>query len=118
MVVLASLKKYWRWIVFGLVAIGLIVLWLLVSSNKSLRQKLEVMLLERFVKNKVDGLEDQASAAKALAESGASDAAAAEATARQLAVAVAQQKATLQQGLESRGLDADQIAERFRNINF
>ena len=118
MAVLASLKKHWRWVAFGLVAIGIIALWLLVSANKSLRQKLEVMLLERFVKNKVDDLEDKASAAKALANSGADGAANAEADAKKLSDQIAQQKTTLQQGLQQRGLDADQIAERFRNLSF
>jgi len=29
--------KYWRWIAFGLVAVALIALWVMLSANKNLR---------------------------------------------------------------------------------
>jgi len=111
------IKRYWKWIAFGLVAIGLLVLWLLVASNKNLRQRVEVLLLEKFVRNKVQGLQDEAAAANALAASNEKGAQEAAKRAKELEAAISEQKQSLQSGLESRGLNADEIANRFRNLN-
>lgn len=108
--------KYWRWIVFGLVAIAIIVLWLLVGANKNLRQRIESLLLERLVKNKVQDLRDRATTIKAQADSNQMDAKKAQQAASAIEQAIAKQKAALQGGLESRGLNAQEIADRFSKL--
>ena len=109
--------KYWRWIVFGLVAIAIIALWVLVGVNKNLRQRMEALLLERLVKNKVQDLKDKAAGVKAQADSNKIDAEKAQQEAAAIEKAISEQKTALQAGLESRGLDANEIADRFRRLN-
>ena len=72
------MKKYWRWILFAIIAIVLIAAWIALSANKGLRQKIEGLLLERFVRNKVEDLKEQAVAAETKAKAGEIDAAEAE----------------------------------------
>ncbi|MCK5601180.1 hypothetical protein KAR91_04900 [Candidatus Pacearchaeota archaeon] len=110
------MKKYGRWIVFGLVAIGLIVLLLLVGVNKNLRQKIKALLLERLVKNKVNDLNEEAAVAKSKAESGKISAEEAENVAKEKEEAISKQKENLQKKLETKGMSADEIANRFNNL--
>lgn len=110
------MKKYLRWIVFGLVAIVLIVLLLLVGANKKLRQHIESLLLERFVKNKVRDLEDEAATAIAKAKMGRTSAKEAEKIASDTEKKIEKQKADLQEKLENRGMSADEISNRFNNL--
>ena len=109
--------KYIRWIFFGLIAIVLIVLLILVSANKKLRQKVEVLLLERFVKNKVKDLEDKASNASIKAKIGKMEAEKAEEIAEVTHIKILKQKKDLQEKLEHRGLTSDEISTRFNNLS-
>jgi len=110
-------KKYWRWIVFGVVAIVVIALLVLVGANKNLRQKLTALLLERQVKNKIADTKEKAAAAKAKAEANTISAEEAETEAKAAEEAISKQKKILQEGLEKRGLDADEIANRMGNLS-
>ena len=111
------MKNYGRWIVFGLVAAGIIALLLLVGANKNLRERLVALLLERKVKTAIQGLQDQASTAKARAQANQLSAEEAEKAAKVVADAIASQKQALQAGYEQQGLTANEIAERFTNLN-
>ena len=64
------MKRYWRWIVFGLVAVGVLTLLLLVGSNKKLRQKLTALLIQEKAKTEINNLKDKAIVAKTRADSG------------------------------------------------
>jgi len=105
-------KNYLRWAAFGLVAVGLIVLLLLLGSNKSLRQRLTALLLEKKVKTAIQGLQEQAADAKAKAQANQIGAEEAEATAKATEEAILKQRQALQAGLEQRGA----IASRLRNL--
>lgn len=111
------MKKYIRWVVFGLVAVGLIVLLVLIGANKKLRQRVEALLLERLVRNKVRDLQDKAAHAKAQAEAGKIKAEEAEQIANETGEAIKKQKEDLQKKYESRGMDADEISNRFNNLD-
>jgi len=110
------LKNYGRWIVFGLVAVGIITLLLLVGVNKDLRQRLIALLLERKVKTAIQGLQEQATTAKAKAQANQMSAEEAERAARVTADAIAEQKLALQSEYKQQGLTANEIAERFRGL--
>ena len=110
------MKKYWRWILFGLLIVGLILLWLVVGANKRLRQRVEALILEKFVKNKVQDLKEKAAAVKARADLTKEQAEAAENTAKEIETEISKQKETLQKGLENRGMDATEISNRFNNL--
>ncbi len=111
------MKKYVRWVIFGLVAVGLIVLLILVGANKKLRQKVEALLLERLVRNKVRDLEDKAAHAQAQAEAGKIKAEEAEQVAKETGEAISKQREDLQKKYESQGMDADEISNRFNNLD-
>lgn len=111
------MKKYARWVIFGLVAIGLIVLLVLIGANKKLRQRIEALLLERFVKNKVRDLQDKAAHTEAQAEAGKIKAEEAEKVARETGEAISKQKKDLQKKYESQGINADEISNRFNNLD-
>ena len=108
--------KYGRWIIFGLVAVGIIALWLLFGANKNLRQRIEALLLERLVKNKIQDLRDKSADVKARADSNQINAEQAEKEAADIEKAISEQKTALQGGLESRGLNAEEIADRFTRL--
>ena len=105
-----------RWIIYGLVAIVVIALLLLVGSNKNLRQRLTALLLERKVKTSIQGLQEQAAAAKAKAEANQISAQEAEDVIKAAEEAISRQKQELQAGLADGGLNAQEIADRFRNL--
>jgi len=109
-------KKSLRWVIFGVIAVGLVALLLLVGANKKLRQRVEALLLERFIKNKVKDLEDKAAVVKAQAEVGKTNAEEAEKVAKETEEAIKKQKTDLQKKLEDRGLSADEISTRFNNL--
>lgn len=111
------MKKYGRWIWFGIVAVVLLVVLIVVGANQSLRRKVEALLLERFVRNKVKDLEDKATVIKTKATMNEGDAKEAEAKAAELDKQIAEEKRKLQQGLAERGLSADEISNRFNNLN-
>ncbi len=111
------MKKYWRWILFGLLVIGLIVLWLVIGANKNLRQKVEALILEKFIKNKVHDLKEKASAARAVGDHTKEEAEAAENKAKEIEKEISKQKEVLQRGLENRGMNADEISNRFNNLS-
>ena len=111
------MKKYGRWIVFGLLAVGIVVLLLVVGANKNLRQKLIALLLEKKVKTEISNLKDKATAAKTLADAGKMDAKEAEAEAAAAEEAISKQKKDLEKGLEKRGFNADEITDRLRNLS-
>ena len=111
------MKKYWRWIVFGAVAVGLIALWLLLSSNKKLRQKIEALILERFITNKVSDIKDQAANVRAKGETNEESAHEAEQEAADLEKQIEEQKKKLEEGLKSRGHSAEDISNRINNLN-
>ena len=110
------MKQYWRWIIFGLVAVGIIALLLFAGANKKLRQRLMALLLERKVKTEIQNLRDKAASAKAKADSDKIDAEEAEQIASTTDKEIAEKKQSLQKGLEERGLDAAEIADRFRSL--
>lgn len=110
------MKKYGRWIAFGVVAVGLIALLILVGANKKLRQKVEALLLERLIKNKVQDLKEKAAVAKSKAEAGKISAEEAEHVANEAEKAISEQKENLQKKLETKGMSADEIADRFNNL--
>ena len=110
------MKKHLRWIGFGVLAVGVIVLLLVVGANKNLRQRLTALLLERKVKTEIQDSRDKAAAAKAKAEANKLGAEEAEKIAKESEEAISKQKEALQAGLEERGLNADEIADRFRNL--
>ena len=110
------MKKYWRWIVFGVVAIGIIALLLFIGANKDLRQRLTALLLERKVKTEIQNTRDKAAAAKAKADTNQISAEEAADVAKQSEEAIAKQKTALQQGLKARGLNAGEIANRFTSL--
>lgn len=112
------MKKYGRWIVFGVVALGLLALMLLVGANTKLRQRIEALLLERFVKNKVNDLKEKAARAQAKAEAGTIKAEEAEQVANDAEVAISRQKENLQKKYEDQGMSADEISNRINNIDF
>lgn len=111
------MKKYGRWVVFGVVATGLIALLLLVGANKKLRQKVTALLLERFVKNKVSDLKEKAAHAQAKAEAGTIKAEEAEQVAKNTEEAISKQKENLQKKYEDQGMSANEISDRFNNIS-
>lgn len=111
------MKKWGRWIIFGIIAVLAIVGIIVFSANKKLRQRIESLLLERFIKNKVSDLKEKAVEVKTLAEKGKLDAKEAEDEAKAIEEQIAGQKEALQQGLEKRGLDADEISNRFNNLS-
>ena len=111
------MKKYWRWIVFGVVAMGLIALWLLLGMNKKFRQKIEALLLERKIKTEIQDLREKAAATKVRAENSEINAEEAEKEAKAIEEAIQKQKAILEEGLKVRGLSADEIANRFNNLD-
>ena len=108
--------NYIRWIIFGLVALGIIVLLVLCGANKNLRERLVALLLERKVKTAIQGLQDQAATSKAKAQANQMSAEEAEVAAKVVADAIAKQKQSLQTGYEQKGMTSDEIAERFRNL--
>jgi ABC-type lipoprotein release transport system permease subunit len=110
------MKNYLRWATFGLVAVGIIALLLLLGANKNLRQRLTALLLEKKVKTEIQGLQEQAANARAKAQANQISAEAAEATAKATEEAISKQKQALQAGLEQRGANAEEIASRFRNL--
>jgi hypothetical protein len=110
-------KKYGRWIIFGVVAVGLIALLLLVGANKKLRQRVTALLLERFVKNKVSDLKEKAAHAQAKAEAGTIKAEEAEQVAKDTEEAISKQKGNLQKKYEDQGMSADEISNRFNTIS-
>lgn len=110
------MKKYGRWIIFGVVAVGLLVLLLLVGANEKLRQRVTALLLERFVKNKVSDLKDKAAHAQAQAEAGKMKAEEAEQVAKDTEEAISRQKENLQKKYEDQGMSADEISTRINNI--
>ena len=99
-----------------MVAVGLIVLLVLVGANKKLRQKVEALLLERLVKNKIRDLEDKAAQVTAAAEAEEMSAKEAEETAAELKQEISKQKEALQSKLELRGMNADEISTRFNRL--
>lgn len=110
------MKQYGRWIIFGLIAIGVIILLVVLGVNKDLRQKLTALLLERKVKTTIQGLQDQAADARAKAQANQMSAEDAEKAAKAAEAAIVQQKQALQAGFESRGLNAEEIADRFKRL--
>ena len=110
------MNKYLRWSVFGLVAAGLVILWLL-SKNKDARKKVEALLLERLIKNKVSDLKDKATAAQIQAQNGKIKADEAEKIAKQVEGKIIEHKQELEKKLESKGLSADEISDRFNNLS-
>jgi len=110
-------KKYVRWVVFGLIAVGLIVLLVLVGANEKLRKRVTALLLERLVQNKVKDLQDKAATAKAQAEAGKIKAEEAEKIAKETGEAISKQKGDLQKKYESQGMDADEISDRFNHLD-
>lgn len=111
------MKKYGRWVVFSVVAAGLITLLVFIGVNKKLRQRVTALLLERFVKNKVSDLKEQAAHAQAKAEAGIIKAEEAEQVAKNMGEAISKQKENLQKKYEDQGMSADEISNRFNNIN-
>lgn len=110
------MKKYGRWIIFGVVAVGIIALLLLVGINGNLRRKLEILLLELQIKTKVANIKEKAAATKAKAEANEISAVEIEKEAKATEEAISKQKEALQKGLEKRGLNADEIADRLGNL--
>jgi len=110
------MKQYLRWIIFGLVAVGIIILLVLVGANTKLRQQLTAFLLEQKTKTEIAGLKDKAIVAKTKADAGKLDAEQAEQVANETGKAIFKKKETLQKSYESKGMDADEIANRFNNL--
>lgn len=110
------MKKYGRWIIFGIIAVGIIALLIFVGVNKNLRQRLAALLLERKVKTEIQNLRDKAVDAKARADANRIDAEEAEQIAKETGEAISKQKKALEEGFKKRGLSADEIADRFRNL--
>lgn len=111
------MSSTWRWILFGVLALLAIVGLVLLGANKKLRQRISGLLLERFIKNKVSDLKEKAVKVQTLAEQNKIDAKEAEQQAKEIEEAIEGQKEALQQGLEKRGLDADEISNRFNNLS-
>jgi len=109
-------KNYARWVVYGLLAVGVIVLLLVVGVNKDLRQRLTALLLERKVKTEIQSLQEKAAIAKAKAQANQISAEEAEKASKAADEAISKQKQALQAGLEQKGMSADEIANRFRNL--
>ena len=94
------MKQWGRWIWFGAVALVLIIVLVFVGANKKLRQQIEALLLERFVKNKVNDLEDKAIVIKTRAEMNEISAKEAEEKAGLLDKKIKEQKSKLEKGLK------------------
>lgn len=110
------MKKYIRWIGFGLIAVVLIVLLLLVGLNRELRNKIKVLLTEQFIKNKVKDFEEDAAVAKSKAKSGKLEAKKAEKIAKEAEDKIKVQKEELEKKLNDQGLSADEISNRFNSL--
>ncbi len=108
--------QYIRWIAFGVVAVGIIVVLVLFGLNRKLRQQLEALLLEKLVKTKVRNLEDQALVIKTQAGRNQIDAATAESEAAKLEAKIKAEKDQLKSKLETKGLAADDISNRLNNL--
>lgn len=111
------MKKYIRWIIFGLIAVVLIILLVLVGINEKLREKVSSLLLEKFIQNKVRDLRDRAEYVRAQADAGKIAAEEAEKIVRETNETVSKQKESLQSKYESKGMNADEISNRFNNLN-
>jgi len=110
-------KKYSRWLLFGILAIGLIILLFLFGINKNLRIQLEALLLEKFVSNKVSDLKEKAARAQTKAEAGVISAEEAESIAKSIEEAIIRQKEDLQKKYEEQGMAADDISTRINNLH-
>ena len=110
------MKKYGRWIVFGLLAVGVIILLLVVGANEKLRKRLTALLIQEKAKTEINNLKDKATVAKTKADSGKITAEEAEKEAKAAEEAISKQKQALQQGLEKKGLSADEIADSFTRL--
>jgi hypothetical protein len=110
------MKNYLRWVAFGLVAVGLIALLLLLGANKDLRQKLVALLLEKKVKTEIQGLQEQAADARAKGRANQISAEAAEAAVKTAEEAILRKKQALQAKLTQGGANAEEIAARLRNL--
>jgi hypothetical protein len=73
--------------------------------------------LERLVKNKIQDLRDKALAIRAKADANQIDAETANQEASAIEQAISDHKLALQANLEVRGLNAEEIANRFRTLN-
>lgn len=110
------MKKFGRWLLFGMFAIGLMVLLFVVGINKNLRAQLEALLLEKFVKNKVGDLKEKAARAQTKAEAGVISAEEAEKIAKSTEEEILKQKEDLQKKYEEQGMAADDISNRINNL--
>lgn len=111
-----QIAKYGRWIVFGVVAIGLIALLIFLGANKKLRDQIQALLAEKLLNNKVRDLQDQASKVQAQADAGKIKADEALAAAKSVEEDIKKHKLLLQQQYEAQGLSADEISNRFNNL--
>jgi hypothetical protein len=110
------MKKYWRWIVFGVVALVLVIALVLVGANKKLRQQIQILLMEKFTRNQVKDLEEQATVIRTKAENNEIEGQEAEAQAQKLDNQIKDKKDSLKKGLENKGMSADEISDRFNNL--
>lgn len=111
------MKKYIRWIIFGLIAVGLIAILLLIGANEKLRKKVTALLLEKFIQNKVKDLQEKAAYAKAQAEAGKIKAEEAEKIAQETGEIISKQKEDLQKKYENQGMNANEISDRFNHLD-
>jgi len=111
------MKSYIRWIIFGVIALGIIALLVLVGLNTKLRQQLVALLLEQKTKNEIADLQEQAIVVKTKADIDKLNADQLHALAKKNEEAISKKKEALQKTYESKGMSADEIATRFRNLS-
>ena len=111
------MKRYLRWVVFGLIAVGLIALLVVFGANAKLREKMLRLMLELKVKTSIQDLKEKAATASAKAKDDSDEGVEAEKAAKEAEAKVSQKKEELRVQLTERGLSADEIADRFRKLD-
>lgn len=110
------IKKYIRWIIFGLIASILLLLIVLVGANKKLRRQISLLLQEQLIKTKIKDLQDQAIIVKHRASNNEVSAEKMEEAANKINGEILKQKQKLEKDMVIRGLSANEISNRFNNL--
>lgn len=110
------MNQYVRWIIFGVVALGIVILLIFAGSNKKLRQQLTALLLEKKIKTEIDIIKDKAIIIKNKADNNKIAAEEAEQLSKNNDATIAEKKQLLQKQFENNGMTADEITNRFKHL--
>jgi len=114
---ISYLKIHWKWAIFGLFALLLLVVLVLVSMNDQLRGKVQKLIFENKLKTLIQSLKIKAAAALESAKVNKQAAQDAIDSAKDINSRIGVHKRALKSHYKDRGVSTNEISDRFNNLN-